>query len=433
MSNHFLKSDIMIHNNIPQGYKDSALGIIPQEWEVKYLEEVCSIKGGFAFDSKTFLPSGTYQIIKMSNLYNGNLDLSRSSSFIDKLPRAANDSILNAGDILITLTGTVGKKDYGYTYLITDETNLLLNQRVAKLVPHNICPEFIYPTLKTQRFLTPFFYSSRGGTGNQTNVSTKDILDIPILYPPKAEQEKIAEILGVWDSAIEKQSALVDALTRRKRALMQQLLTAKKRLPNFTEPWQTVILEKVLERLSNGLTYNTELKIGIPVTRIETISAGVINFDKIGYADNNTNTNVELYKLQKGDILFSHINSLAHIGKVAIYNDCRELYHGMNLLLMRYNNLVSSKYLYYFLCSNVANKQMKSMAKQAVNQASINIKELSNWKFLLPSIPEQQAIAKILSTADQEIELAKKRLKAFRTQKSALMQQLLTGKKRVVI
>ena len=88
-------------NNIPQGYKDSPLGVIPQEWEVKRLGEVCDIKGGFAFDSKSFLQSGNYQIVKMSNLYNGHLDLSRSSSFINSIPSSALDSELNNGDILI--------------------------------------------------------------------------------------------------------------------------------------------------------------------------------------------------------------------------------------------------------------------------------------------------------------------------------------------
>ena len=430
MSNHFLKSDIMIHNNIPQGYKDSALGIIPQEWEVKYLEEVCSIKGGFAFDSKTFLPSGTYQIIKMSNLYNGNLDLSRSSSFIDKLPRAANDSILNAGDILITLTGTVGKKDYGYTYLITDETNLLLNQRVAKLVPHNICPEFIYPTLKTQRFLTPFFYSSRGGTGNQTNVSTKDILDIPILYPPKAEQEKIAEILGVWDSAIEKQSALVDALTRRKRALMQQLLTAKKRLPNFTESWQNVRYQDILKEVKRKLVWNDdELYRLISVRRR---SGGLFEREDLYGRDIMTKN---LRPAYCGDFLISKMQIVHGASGLTTtqFHDMKVsgsyislVAQSKNRLCMEYLDWWSRMKLFY-------HQTYISSYGVHIEKMTFDLASFMSLSMNLPTLPEQQAIAEVLSTADQEIELAKKRLKALRTQKSALMQQLLTGKKRVKI
>ncbi len=400
----------MKQNNktIPQGYKDSALGIIPQEWEVKRLGELCSIKGGFAFDSRTFLSSGIYQIIKMSNLYNGNLDLSRSSSFLDELPMAANDSILNAGDILITLTGTVGKKDYGYTYLITDETKLLLNQRVAKLVPHNICPEFIYPILKTPRFLTPFFYSSRGGTGNQTNVSTKDILDIPILYPPKAEQEKIAEILGVWDSAIEKQGALVDALTRRKRALMQQLLTAKKRLPNFNEPWEVVTLGDVCI-INKGKALSSS---GLVDGNYPVIAGGKSSpYNHNQYTHNN---------------VITVSASGAYAGYVAYHNyklwasDCSVVEHKSNV-----SNIL---YLYYLLSYN----QLYIYSLQCGGaQPHIFPKDIAILKYNIPALPEQQAIAEVLSTADREIELAKKRLDAFRTQKRALMQQLLTGKKRV--
>ncbi len=193
--------------------------------------------------------------------------------------------------------------------------------------------------------------------------------------------------------------------------------------------WEVKRLGEVLSRLSNGLTYNTELKKGIPVTRIETISSGSIDFNKVGFASDIKT--LENYRLQKGDILFSHINSIAHIGKVAIYNSDNILYHGMNLLLLRSNDLVNANYLYYYLCSSLANKQMRMMAKQAVNQASINVSELQKSSFPVPPLREQERIAEVLGCWDEGIQRQAKMVELLTQRKRALMQQLLTAKKRL--
>lgn len=159
---------------------------------------------------------------------------------------------------------------------------------------------------------------------------------------------------------------------------MQQLLTGKKRFKEFEGlEWKTVLLGEILKHIGNGLTYDTQQTEGIKVTRIETISDGTINFEKVGYTA--PSANVEKYRLKQGDILFSHINSLSHIGKVAYYDSNKPLYHGMNLLLLRANKRVEAKFLYYLLNSRLGKRLAGTYAKSAVNQASINTSEMKKF------------------------------------------------------
>ncbi len=410
-----------MNNNIPQGYKESPLGLIPQDWEVRRLGEIGNVVSGLTYSPNDITTDNNgVLVLRSSNIQNRQL-IFQDNVYVS----VVRYNRVIAKDILICVRN--GSRNLiGKNALITKEIEGVAFGAFMSIFRSRY-NDYLIHVFDTDLF-NKNVHRNLGATINSINGS--DLKEFKFAIPPLAEQERIAEVLGCWDMAIEKQTALVDALIRRKRALMQQLLTARKRLPNFTAPWQKITLDSILSKLSNGLTYDTTLQSGTPVTRIETISSGVVNFDKVGYAQES---NIESYKLQKDDILFSHINSIQHIGKVAIYNGEKPLYHGMNLLLVRANQKTSAKYLYYFLCSATARKKIRSLAKQAVNQASVSTADLNRWAFKHPSIEEQKAIAQILITADQEIESAKTKLEALRTQKRGLMQQLLTGKKRLKV
>lgn len=125
--------------------------------------------------------------------------------------------------------------------------------------------------------------------------------------------------------------------------------------------------------------------------------------------------------------------SVEHIGRVAYFNDNRSLYHGMNLLLLRTKKQNNSLFFYHLLNSQVGKKYAKLYAKSAVNQASISTTDIKAFKVYIPESEEQQKIATVLSTADQEIASLQQKLDALKLEKKALMQQLLTGKRRVKI
>ena len=280
-----------------------------------------------------------------------------------------------------------------------------------------------------------FSFLSRQGAGRY-KLNKASLEKMPLLLPPIVEQKKIAQILSTWDNAISVTEKLLANSQRQKKALMQQLLTGNKRLLDengvrFSREWKQVELGDVFEKVSNGLTYDANSLDGLPVTRIETISTGRVNFEKVGWAPDCDNT--RRFKLNLGDILYSHINSLEHIGRVAYFNDDKPLYHGMNLLLLRTKMQNNSLFLFHLLNSQVGKKYAKTYAKSAVNQASISTTDIKTFKVFIPERLEQQKIASVLSAADAEISIQEKKLACLKDEKKALMQQLLTGKRRVKV
>jgi type I restriction enzyme S subunit len=195
------------------------------------------------------------------------------------------------------------------------------------------------------------------------------------------------------------------------------------------EDWSVHRLENLLSRLKNGAVYVAIKNGEIPISRIETIANGSIDYEKVGLA--NKSKQLEQYRLEPKDILFSHINSLDHIGKVAIYEDARPLYHGMNLLLLRANKEILHKYLFYWLNSSIGRQSTAILAKQAVSQASISTGDLRNLLIPTPSIKEQGEIIKSIDTVDHLLTKLDQLIAKKRNLKQATMQQLLTGQIRL--
>lgn len=171
-------------------------GVSNESWEEKKLNEICIARAGYAFNSKEFGYKG-YQIIRMGNLYGGQLLLDRSPVFIDEEnldEKIIEKSIIQKGDILITLTGTKYKRDYGYAVLVTITGKILLNQRILSLRPKNDNANFICYYLQTKEFRDVFFSNETGGV-NQGNVSSKFVENISIKYPSLPEQHEIVRLI----------------------------------------------------------------------------------------------------------------------------------------------------------------------------------------------------------------------------------------------
>lgn len=183
-------------------------GVSDESWEERKLNEICIARAGYAFNSKEFGSKG-YQIIRMGNLYGGQLLLDRSPVFIDEDildEKIVEKSIIQKGDILITLTGTKYKRDYGYAVLVNITGKMLLNQRILSLRPKNDNADFICYCLQTKEFRDVFFSNETGGV-NQGNVSSKFVENISIKYPTPPEQHEIVR--------------LIDDLLARERAAQQ--------------------------------------------------------------------------------------------------------------------------------------------------------------------------------------------------------------------
>lgn len=283
-------------------------------------------------------------------------------------------------------------------------------------------PEFVSYLFRSVELRKKISLFAQGST--RYNLPKQQMFEkLYISYPSSlSEQRRIASILSSADKVIDSTQKLIAKYKQIKQGMMEDLLKPK-------EGWKKVKLGECCTRLCNGMTYDIEEKEGYMVTRIETISDGVIDLAKIGHT--SIMPKIE-YKLQKGDILFSHINSLKHIGKIAYCNGDVELYHGMNLLVIRVNENIDSKYLYYQLSFDDVRTKIRTLAKSAVNQASINTTELQKFEINIPiscsdipDLSEQRRIASILSSIDKKIESEEKVLEKYKNIKKGLMEKLL--------
>lgn len=192
-------------------------------WVSKRVNEVCLARAGYAFDSKKFTDSG-YQIVRIGNLYGAELDLSRNPVFISKDDVGENvlkRSLIHDGDILITLTGTKYKRDYGYAVCVVNPIGLLVNQRILCLSPlESLEGKYIFYYLQSDIFRDIFFSNETGGV-NQGNVSSKFVENIKIRIPTIKEQ---AEIVCILDNLFEKELQAKEAA----EGVMEKIDTMKK-------------------------------------------------------------------------------------------------------------------------------------------------------------------------------------------------------------
>ena len=170
--------------------------------------------------------------------------------------------------------------------------------------------------------------------------------------------------------------------------------------------WKMVKLGDVLVVLRNGISVKQNKDgEGQKISRIESIATGKFDINRVGYA-NLTTTEQEKYRLQLGDILFSHINSPPHVGKTALFTHAEKVFHGMNLLLMRSGPKILPKYLDFYLKFLQNAGFWKTRCKQSVNQASVNQQDVKTVPIPLPPLDEQERIVAILDEAFAAIDTA---------------------------
>jgi len=162
-------------------------------WKEMKLKELAEIKSGFAFKSSSFLKNGKYQIIKMGNVRFGQLRLNESPAFVDEIDiKILEKTLLIKGDVIITQTGTKGKRDYGYSTIIEND-NLLLNQRLSYIRPFSKAINYFILYYTWSSFFRDQFFSNENGTVGQGNVSISAIQDAIIIMPSLQCQKNIVK------------------------------------------------------------------------------------------------------------------------------------------------------------------------------------------------------------------------------------------------
>jgi len=198
--------------------------------------------------------------------------------------------------------------------------------------------------------------------------------------------------------------------------------------------WVETDLDTVIERMSNGSSLKQHEQFfegALPISRIETIADGTIDFNRVKYVEANE-SEIEKYELLDGDILFSHINSDKHLGKTAFFHNEDTLLHGINLLLLRSSKVVNSEFIYLVLRDLRYSGKFIEVAQRSVNQSSINQKKLKAFRIPLPPRAEQDRIVTKVdalmaqhTAIQQAMERIPQLLKDFKQQ---VLTQAVTGK-----
>lgn len=330
---------------------------------------------------------------------------------------------LYKGDVVITKDSET-PDDIGIsTYIAEDIENLVCGYHLAILRPNTKYVNGLYLAyyLKLQQVLHIFGRFANGIT--RYSLINATYKAVPVLLPPLEEQKKIAEILSLWDKAIEQTKELIAYKEKQKKGLMQALLTGKKRLNGFTDEWKTYTINELGE-VKTGKTPST--------TKAEYYNGDIMFITPTDIKNKFTSntdrylTNAGLKKsifIPKNSIL---ITCIASIGKNTINSESCACNQQINVIIPNDSNYY--EYLYYHISYNTP-----YIEKFAGNSATaiINKSTFEEIDITIPPLDEQKAIADILSNADEEINLLNKQLELYTEQKKGLMQNLLTGKVRV--
>jgi type I restriction enzyme S subunit len=294
------------------------------------------------------------------------------------------------------------------------------NQACASIMPiPEMKPLFLFYYLQGQ------YEAIRniGHGGNQQNLSGQLIKEIPVPLPSIKEQERIAQMLWMWDRTIDRIERLIAAKQERRTWLMQELLTGKQRLPGFDEPWHTVHLGDVF---TNRIETNF---LDLPLVAI-TGNGGVVSRDDLVRRDTSSQDKSRYLRICPGDIGY---NTMRMWQGVCGFSTLEGIVSPAYTIATPKDYIDGAFMALLFKSPHVVH--LFHRHSQGLVDDTLNLKwrHFAEIKVTIPKKKEQQAIAAVFRTNDSELDLLRQQLDALRVQKKGLMQQLLTGKIRVKV
>ncbi len=410
---------------LPKGYKQTKIGVIPEEWEVVRLKDVLSkqIQNGYS-------PNCPENYTGHWILGLGSLSKDGKLNLFDRKPAPLNNEkvkkfILEKNDFLISRANTPERVGFSGVFRsnkqIYSYPDLMMRFRVSE---KKVNIDFMENYLKSFRVLQYLQSSAAGSSSSMVKINKKVVENISLILPPLKEQQKIAEILTTWDKAISKQKELIKEKEKLKKGLMQRLLSAEVRFKEFTDEWEELALKDVLKERK------TYLKKGLELEHVSLTTEGVVPKSERYERDFLVKDDNKKYKITKlNDICYNPAN--LKFGVI-----CRNTY-GDGIFSPIYVTFEVKKdfnlvFISYLLTWNTLIQKIRKYEQGTVyERMAVSPKDFLSFKIKLPSLREQQKIAEVLSTADKETELLKKELEELKKQKKGLIQRLLSGKVRV--
>ena len=403
----------------PKGYKQTELGILPDDWKVVRLGEVSNIiKERVGKNNYTLLSvTAGYGLISQVEKFGKEIAGSALKDYI----------VIHKDDFAYNKSAT---KEYRTGYIALLKTyeigavpnSIFLCFRVDKKFYNIFFLEQLFKINYHNRYLKKIIQIGARAHGS-LDVSNKDFLNMPIPLPPLKEQEKIAEILNAADLELSSYEKLIALKEKYKKGLMQKLLTPKIRFKEFKEQWKVVRLGEVLREVSVRNKDDRETNI-ISVTNTRGFTKQNEFFGKIVASKDTTNYKI-IHKNQ-----FAYNPARINVGSIALLKDFDIGILSPMYVVFECKHLLSAEYLNHWLKSYFFMGVLEDYLSGSVRK-SLNFKDMEQISIFLPPLKEQQKIAEVLSSCDAEIQNLKDLCALLKKQKHALMQRLLCGKVRV--
>lgn len=420
-----MKNQIM--KKIPEGYKQTEIGVIPEDWEVVPTSNLGNFSKGQGIRKDESL-SGNIPCIRYGEIYTHHNNIVKNyNSWISPIV-AKTSRKLKKGDILFAGSGET-KEEIGKCVAFISAEEAYAGGDIVILSPTKGDSSFFgylfnSPIIVSQK-------SSKGQGDAVVHISASALSTIDIPLPPKPEQTAIATVLSNTDALIESLKKLIAKKKAIKQGAMQQLLIGKKRLPGFNGEWEVKTLGEI-GKFKGGsgfpIKYQGKVESKYPFYKVSDMN----NDGNKAFMRNSNNWIDESTKKIIGSNIFpKHTIVFAKIG-AAIYLERKKILFmesciDNNMMGFIFDESQSDyRFLHYLFLSIQLGKLVSATALP-----SLNGKQISGLNFAFPRKKEQIAIAAILSDMDAEIEKLEQKLDKYRQIKSGMMQQLLTGKIRL--
>ena len=408
-----------------KGYKNTAIGVIPEDWEVVAIADVANVvSGGTPSTSNSQFWNGNHLWCTPTDITSNN------SKYINNTKRKITDLGLNSSSATMLPIGSVlfcSRATIGVMCIANKEIST--NQGFkSMIVKPNYDNEFLYYRLHLD--INKFIEKSIGSTFLE--ISKKDTLSIEIPIPPTLkEQQTIATVLSDTDSLLSSLKTLLAKKKAIKQGTMQELLTGKKRLKGFTGDWEVKRLGEIAEFYKGKLLSKSELAFD---GKYKCIHYGELfrrYREVITTILSKTNLNENAFYSKDNDVLMPTSDVTPNGLATASCVKENGILLGGDILVIRIPKTILNGIFLSYLISISKDKIMKLVTGSTVYH--LYGSDMSKFKLSFPkNIKEQQAIAQILTDMDTEIETLESQLQKTENLKQGLMQELLTGKIRLV-
>lgn len=396
------------------GYKHTALGWIPKDWDIKKIGTISKVTAGAT--PSTVNKSFWGGDIRWMN--SGELNQKKVYEVSGRITKEGlNNSSTRILPVNCILVGLAGQGKTRGTVAI-NKVELCTNQSIAAIYPcKEFSEEYLFYNLDARYKELRKLSTGDGGRGG---LNLQLISSLLVACPPLSEQKAIVKVLSTWDKAIEKTQELIAQKELRKKYLMQQLLTGKKRLKGFKGEWKEIVL---------GNLFNERNEIGYNNLPLLSVGAAGIYPQSDSIKKDTSNEDKSKYKrIMAGDIGYNTMRMWQ--GRSAL-STLEGIVSPAYTVVVPKEYANASFFIYLFVLPRVVYSFFTH--SQGLVDDTLNCKyhDFATVKVFVPNIDEQTAIANILQKADEEIALQKQKLEALKEQKKGLMQVLLTGKERI--